>query len=239
MSDASNGRVVRLINFFAAHPTESFTLSQVVDHLSLSLGSAHRLLKTLTEARYLSRDPHGKTYSLGLALVAVGQAALERHPVVDLARAEMTTLTDELGLQCVATALVGDELISLAKTGDTPADQGIRHVGERRPFVPPLGLGHAAWASAAQIEAYLGKIAGPSARRDAEIRAHIGKALAVIRARGYALAANGAAMSSVWALIWEYATHFRSERYWTQMHRLLGALSDDELQLLAPASGGV
>ncbi|HET8881621.1 MAG TPA: hypothetical protein VFM56_05545, partial [Solimonas sp.] len=44
---------------------------------------------------------------------------------------------------------------------------------------------------------------------------------------------NGAAMKSVWQVIWEYAAHFRNERYWAQMHRLLGALSNDELQLLS------
>ncbi|NGY04015.1 IclR family transcriptional regulator [Solimonas terrae] len=234
MSDDSSQRIVRLINFFAAHPTESFTLSEVVDQLSLSLGSAHRVLKSLTDARYLARHPKHKTYSLGLALVAIGQAALERHPAVNLAREQMARLTDELELQCVATARVGDELMSLAKTGDTSADQGIRHVGERRPFVPPLGLGHAAWAPAEQIDTYLAKVAGRgSTRRDAEMRTHMRKALAVIRERGYALAANGPAMQSVWQLIWEHATHFRSERYWAQMQRLLGALSNDELQLLS------
>src|SRR3546814_17494401 len=75
------------------------------------------------------------------------------------ARAEMAKLTSDLDLQCVATAVVGDELMSLAKTGDTPADQGIRRVGERRPFVPPLGLGHVAWAKPELIESYFGRLA--------------------------------------------------------------------------------
>lgn len=238
MSDASSQRIVRLINFFAAHPSESFTLSELVDQLSLSAGSAHRMLKSLTDARYLARHPKHKTYSLGLALVAIGQAALERHPAVNFARAEMAKLTAELDLQCVATALVGDELMSLAKTGDTPADQGIRHVGERRPFVPPLGLGHVAWSTPERIDAYLAKIASRSARRDAEMRAHMRKSLSAIRSRGYALAANGPAMKSVWQVIWEYATHFENERYWAQMHRLLGALSNDELQLLSLDQAG-
>src|SRR3546814_4826507 len=78
MGEDSSRRIVRLINFFAAHPTESFTLSEVVDQLSISLGSAHRALRSLADARYLVRHPAHKTYSLGLALVAVGQAALER-----------------------------------------------------------------------------------------------------------------------------------------------------------------
>src|SRR3546814_11594689 len=80
MGEDSSRRIVRLINFFAAHPTESFTLSEVVDQLSISLGSAHRALRSLADARYLVRHPAHTTYSLALALVAVGQAALARHP---------------------------------------------------------------------------------------------------------------------------------------------------------------
>lgn len=230
MTEEPGNRTIDLINFFAAHPTESFTLSEVVDQLSLSLGSAHRALKSLTDARYLSRHPKHKTYSLGLALVAIGQAALERHPAVHLARAEMAQLTAELGLQCVATAVVDDELLSLAKTGNTPADQGIRRVGERRPFIPPLGLGHIAWSKPDLIAAYLAKGAGNG---DEALRAYLLQSLEVIRKRGYAMAANGPAMKSVWQVIWEHAANFRDESYWTQMRSLLGELSRDELQLLA------
>ena len=229
MKEEPGNRIVDLINFFAAHPTESFTLSEVVDHLSLSLGSAHRVLKTLTDARYLSRHPKHKTYSLGLALVAIGQAALERHPAVPLARAEMAQLTAELGLQCVATAVVDDELLSLAKTGNPPADQGIRRVGERRPFIPPLGLGHIAWSRPELIDAYLARGAGHG---DEQLRAFMLSALEVIRKRGYAMAANGPAVKSVWQVIWEHAANFRDESYWAQMRSLLGELSRDELQLL-------
>src|SRR3546814_16684098 len=89
MGEDSSRRIVRLINFFAAHPTESFTLSEVVDQLSISLGSAHRALSSLADARYLVRHPARKTYSLVLATVAVGQAALERHPAVPFVRAQL------------------------------------------------------------------------------------------------------------------------------------------------------
>ena len=229
MSEEPSNRTVDLINFFAAHPTESFTLSELVDQLSLSLGSAHRLLKSLTDARYLARHPKHKTYSLGLALVAIGQAALERHPAVDLARAEMALLTAELGLQCVATAVVDGELLSLAKTGSTPADQGIRRVGERRPFIPPLGLGHVAWSRPELIDRYLTKGAGTG---DEPMRAFMQQSLDVIRKRGYAMAANGPVMKSVWQVIWEHAANFRDESYWAQMRGLLAELSRDELQLL-------
>ncbi|WP_428310585.1 IclR family transcriptional regulator [Hydrocarboniphaga sp.] len=229
MSEETGNRIIDLINFFAAHPTEAFTLSDVVEHLPISLGSAHRALKALTDARYLSRHPRHKTYSLGLTLVAIGQAALERHPAVSLAREEMSRLTAELGLQCVATTRVDDELVSLVKTGVPPGDHGIRRAGERRPFIPPLGLGHVAWAGAETTAAYLARGA---ARPDHPTHGFLLKSLEVIRQRGYAMAANGPAVRSVWQAIWDQAARLRDERYWEQMRRLLAGLSRDELQLL-------
>src|SRR3546814_3534848 len=96
----------------------------------------------------------------------------------------MAKLTSDLELQCVATAVVGDELMSLAKTGDTPADQGIRRVGERRPFVPPLGLGHVAWAKPELIESYFGRLAtSDSSSRDRMLRAYLRQSLEAIRDR--------------------------------------------------------
>src|SRR3546814_2976804 len=64
------------------------------------------------------------------------------------------------------------------------------------------------------------------------LRAYLRQSLEAIRRRGYAMAADGPAMKSVWQAIWEHAANTQNEKYWAQMHRLLGALSTDEFQLL-------
>ena len=69
-SSGPNARVIDVMNFLAARPTESFTLTEIALHLGLSNGSAHRVLTTLAESQYLSRHPKTKTYSLGMALGA-------------------------------------------------------------------------------------------------------------------------------------------------------------------------
>jgi DNA-binding IclR family transcriptional regulator len=230
VADTSNSRVIDVINFLAAHPTESFTLSEISDRLSISHGSAHRVLTTLTEARYLSRHPRRKTYSLGLALVAIGQAALERHRVVDVARREMARLAYELGVQCIAYAIVDDEMLHLAKEGTSQTPDGLARVGERRPFMPPGALGHVAWASPDAVEAYLAKAPkGVSA----EMRAHLMTALDVIRRRGYAIAAIGPAWTALRQIIIDHADDYREEKYWSQMQALVGQLSKSEVQLLS------
>lgn len=230
-----NSRVIDVINFLAAHPTESFTLSELAEHLGLSNGSAHRVLTTLTEARYLSRHPKHKTYSLGVALVAIGQAALEKHRGIDIARREMARLTDELKAQCIATAIVDDELLFLAKEGVPQTHDGLSRVGERRPFVPPLGLGHVAWADKKAIAVYLARAQSTLSE---PMRDYLKTALGVIRQRGYAVAANGPALSALRRTATLPIHRQRDETYWAQVHNLIGALSEKEIQLVRVADAG-
>ena len=237
MTDISgtNNRVVDVLNFLAAHPTEAFTLSELAEHLELSNGSAHRVLTTLTEARYLSRHPKHKTYSLGVALVAIGQAALEKHRGIDIARREMARLTDELSVQCIATAIVDNEMLFLAKEGMPQTHDGLNRVGERRPFVPPLGLGHIAWADKKVIAEYLAR--AQSTLSDS-MRDYLKTALDVIRQRGYAIAANGSALRALRQTTTFATDRQRDDSYWSRMHELIGALSEKEIQIFDIAEAG-
>lgn len=234
-SSGTNNRVIEVINFLTAHPTESFTLSELAAHLGLSNGSAHRVLATLTEARYLSRHPKHKTYSLGVALVAVGQAALEKHRGIDVARREMARLTAELKGQCIATAIVDEELLFLAKEGTPQTHDGMNRVGERRPFLPPLGLGHVAWADKKSIASYLDKAASTLSE---QMRGYLKKALEVIRQRGYVVAANGNALRALRQTAMFPMDQPRDDVYWSRVKQLIAELSEQEIQLLDIADMG-
>lgn len=230
MSEPSgpNSRVIEVLNFLAAHPTESFTLSELAGHLGLSNGSAHRVLTTLTEARYLSRHPKHKTYALGMALVAIGQAALEQHRGIDIARREMARLADEFRAQCIATAQVEDDLLFLAKEGVPQTHDGLSRVGERRPFVPPLGLGHIAWASPDRLESYLAR--SPEGQRE-RMRGYLDRALPLIRRRGFVIAANGDAVRTLRQTSTLPLDQQRDAAYWARVHDLVDGLSAREIQL--------
>lgn len=231
MSEVSgpNHRVIDVINFLSAHPTESFTLSELAEHLGLSNGSAHRVLTTLTEARYLSRHPKHKTYSLGVALVAVGQAALEKHRGVDIARREMARLTSELKGQCIATAIVDDELLFLAKEGTPQTHDSFSRVGERRAFLPPLGVGHVAWADRVTLENYLAR--SQSTLTDA-MRDHLRMSLEVIRRRGYAIAANGDKLRALRKTATLPIDRQRNSAHLERVRQLVSELTEKEIQLL-------
>ena len=119
-----------VLNFLGAHPTESFTLAQIARHVGLSNGSAHRILTTMAESRFLSRNERHKTYSLGIALVALGRAALEKHRGIEIARQEIAQLALELNAQWSVTAIADGELLLVAKEGAPHSHDGV-HQGRR------------------------------------------------------------------------------------------------------------
>lgn len=186
-----NHRPINVVTFLAAHPTEAFTLAEIARHLGLSKGSAHRVMTALTQTGFVSRHPRHKTYSLGVVLVAIGQAALERHRGIESARREMVGLAAELNVSCGASAIVSNEYLLLAREGVPRTYDGLTLVGERRFIVPPIGVGYMAWRSQPEIEAYLDS--GASYLSETS-RRHLLAAFPEIRRRGYAMAANGAAV---------------------------------------------
>jgi DNA-binding IclR family transcriptional regulator len=224
----SNNRAVDVINYLAAHPVESFTLSELAKALELSHGSAHRVLTGLTEARWLSRHPKHKTYSLGLALVAIGQAALEKHRAVEIARREMARLTEEVRAQCLASAIVDDELLLLAREGTPHTHETLSYVGERHPFVPPVGMPHVAWGSPALIEAFLAK--APAGMTEAALL-HLRHAVVLVRRRGYAIASNGPALRQMRLAGAQASGRHRDEAARAREIAAIGQLSAPEIQL--------
>ena len=77
-------RSAAILNFLAANPSEGFTLSDLAERLGINVASMHALLGALTDAGYLARHPRLRTYTLGPSVVALGTAALETHPAIDL-----------------------------------------------------------------------------------------------------------------------------------------------------------
>jgi DNA-binding IclR family transcriptional regulator len=150
-------RALAILDFLALHPTETFTLSELAREFDIGSGSAHALLTAMTEAGYLTRHPTHKTYRLGPSTIAVGNAALESHPAIDIARDEMRRITDDLDLECLASAPLGDEVVVVARVGKPHPGRPLSRIGRRRPLVPPLGTMYLAWSGDAVIDAWLAR----------------------------------------------------------------------------------
>jgi DNA-binding IclR family transcriptional regulator len=223
------GRVIDVLNFLAAHPTEAFTLAEMAKHLQLSNGSAHRVLTTMTRSQFLSRNEKHKTYSLGAALVAIGQAAVEKHRGIEVARRELTRLSVELNVQCSANVVVDGDLLVLVREGMPQSHLGLTRVGERRPFAPPWGICHVAWDGEDAIQHYLAKASTHLSKAG---RTHLRGAFPLIRRRGYAMAARGPRTRDDHPTSVLPAGQVRDETYWSAVFKRLGQLSLKELQLV-------
>ena len=181
-------RCVAVLNHLASRPTRQFTLSELARDLGLNKATAHGMLNTLADAGYLIRDPEAKTYALGPALIALGNAALASTPAARLAEPHMAALSEEFDLECVASAAIADEIVILARAG-TPRPLGINvEPGQRLPLAPPLGTAFVAWSGDEAIDRWLSHV-GPQ-HGEADLRRYRA-ALATVRERGYSVALGG------------------------------------------------
>jgi DNA-binding IclR family transcriptional regulator len=179
-------RTVDVLNLLAAQRGRPLGVTEIARRLGIGKGSAHALLTTLGETGYVVRNPADKTYLLGSAVVALGQAAAAAElGALDFARPAMERLSDELGLQCLASAAIGTEIVILGKAG-APVPLGLSvEVGQRVPLVPPLGTVFVAWSAPAEIDAWLRRVGARAG--DAEL-ARYREAVATVRRRGYSVA---------------------------------------------------
>jgi DNA-binding IclR family transcriptional regulator len=178
----STDRVVTLLEFLAHEPDRSFSLSELGRRLSMSKATLHAMTAALTDAGWLLRHPGDKSFRLGPALVGIGQAAAARElEVVEYARDEMHRLADDIGVRCMASTVIGEEIVMLATAGRARPLGLHLQVGQRLPLVPPLGTVFLAWSSEADVDLWLQRV-----RAGDEIDA-FRAAVAAVRRRGYSL----------------------------------------------------
>ncbi len=173
-------RAVSILTLLSAAPERGFTLAEIVRQTELSKATCHSLLASLVDARYLLRHPAGPSYRLGPGLIALGEAARSGYPELPYAQDLMRELGTELGLECLASAVVGSEIVILAKSGATAPLGVSAAIGQRVPLVPPLATVFFAWSSEAAV-------AGAFGTWVSDLTDNYRRALAAVRERGYAI----------------------------------------------------
>jgi DNA-binding IclR family transcriptional regulator len=153
-SSAPTARVLRVLEALRVHPHEGLRYADVAHTADVSQATCHAILATLTDAGYVVRDPTSKAYSLGPALLGLGDAAARSFPAVQSARAELDALALETGRRCHAAKVVDDAITVVAVAGAAAVDDPIRP-GTRVPFVPPFGAIHLAWSSPHDVEQWI------------------------------------------------------------------------------------
>src|ERR1700758_3971041 len=103
----------------------------------------------------------------------------------------MENLADKLQSEVTVITRVGDELAVIATVGRAKTAVVPTRVGQRVPFMPPLGGVHAAWADEEEQSVWLGRLP-EGLDRDA-----YGKVLRLIRERGYSFGLGHAANAAL------------------------------------------
>jgi DNA-binding IclR family transcriptional regulator len=177
-------RVIQILNVMAHDPHEPLSLSEIARRLRLSTSTCQLILTSLADAGFVVRSSRDKSYTLGPALIHLGDAARSLTPVLRVVEQELGRLHEEVGFGCCA-AVVRDEMLAVvARVGGADSFPVPAMAEGTWPFAAPIGATSVAWCSTEEIEAWLAR----SPRRDdAEYRKRLPVLLASIRDRGYAV----------------------------------------------------
>jgi DNA-binding IclR family transcriptional regulator len=230
----SAARAARVLSFLASHPGEQYTLSELAREADVNVASMHSVLTVLSDEGFVVREPRRKTYRLGLATIGVGLAALDQHPAVARGRQVASELAETMGRECLFSVLTGTDVLIVAEAGSEERLYMRPRVGQRVPFMPPLGILAAGLLDDPAREAWLDRM-GPAAG-EAEKDAYREAALAA-RARGYAVDLETPTRQQIGLLMPQLAQDPRSPRLHAHLAELVNRLGHEEHQLGDPKAG--
>jgi DNA-binding IclR family transcriptional regulator len=179
-SSAPTERVLDVVELLSHPGKGDIRFSDVVRELDLSQGTAHAILKTLSDRGWVTRDPATKAFTLGPALTLVASSLDTGRPLANIARAAVRRLADTTDMPASVLERVGDDLMITAF--EHPADLSPAvQPNERIPYTPPFGIAFAAWDTANEQEAWMAR----GAAGDAGLRQRLRTVLTHTRERGY------------------------------------------------------
>jgi DNA-binding IclR family transcriptional regulator len=211
----SASRTMDILDLFTAFPTRAFTMSEIMRTANINVASCHAVLSALSGRGYLVR--RGKSYLLGNALIAVGQAASLAQPLTARAQAAAYQLNEELGVAVVLSTLAGGEILALTALTSREGLATSLHTGQRMPLFPPAGAHFIAWARDAAIDAWIDQAGTDDQDEIAEWR----QALALIRARGYQVTLRASPTRAFAELMAQMAAGSPPLEYRTEARRLI------------------
>jgi DNA-binding IclR family transcriptional regulator len=174
-------RVAAILNFFADHPGQAFTLTDLVRALKLSRATCHALLMGLVEVGYLYRASD-KNYVLGPALMNIARVAAEHASPAQAVLPEIRALADEFDASCSAFYRDRDDVVVLERASAGANVGWSAPPGARLKLRPPFGAIFYAWRPRAEAEAWLDASVPPPTP---EQRADMLGGMQFARARGY------------------------------------------------------
>lgn len=174
-------RVVAVLNLFADHPDQVFTLTDIVRTLKLSRATCHGLLVSLVEAGYLYRTTD-KSYVLGAALLHVGEMAKEHFSPLKVAQPEMRALADEFDAVCNAAFREGVEVVVRERATSRSHLGYTTPRGARFPLLPQFAAPFFVRSSRAEVKAWAKDVEKRCSQTQLE---QLNAGIEFVRARGF------------------------------------------------------
>ena len=170
----------------------------------------------------------GTKYTLGAALIPLGEAALSGLRVVDEVQPELDRLAIEIGMEALASTVANNELVVIAHARGTGVLSNTVRVGQTIPFVPPFGFAHLIGAEDDEIERWLER--APRILSASE-RADYRRALALAVTHGYIVVLDADSQRRFEELNRTLAERPTSRDARRQRHDLIAALTPENLVL--------
>jgi flavin reductase (DIM6/NTAB) family NADH-FMN oxidoreductase RutF/DNA-binding IclR family transcriptional regulator len=142
----------------------------------------------------------------------------------DLARPYMERLAEELEVECVAAAVVGSDMVLLARAGKLESSGLPTAVGQRIPFEPPVGSAFVAWAPPSAQQAWFDRL-NPNASE--EYREIVRRTVAEVRAAGYAVGREHRWHSEAAQVLSQDEPSLHQDETTEKLHELIGMLPPD------------
>jgi flavin reductase (DIM6/NTAB) family NADH-FMN oxidoreductase RutF/DNA-binding IclR family transcriptional regulator len=165
---------------------------------------------------------YGRFSSLSLAAWESDLAVQMRS--ADLARPHMEALADELDVECVASAIVGEDMVLVARAGTLRNQRLPTAVGQRIPFEPPLGTAFVAWAPAAARETWLRRLGTEATPETREI---LERTLSEVHDAGYTIGRGARWHTEAAQVLTQDELDQHRDETAAQMHQLIQLLPPD------------
>jgi flavin reductase (DIM6/NTAB) family NADH-FMN oxidoreductase RutF/DNA-binding IclR family transcriptional regulator len=172
---------------------------------------------------------YGRFSSLSLAAWEADLGVQMRS--ADLARPHMEALAEELDVESVASAIVGEDMVLVARAGTLRSQRLPTAVGQRIPFEPPLGTAFVAWAAATAREAWFRRL-GTDATD--ETRQILERTLSEVRDAGYAIGRGARWHTQAAEVLTQDDMDAHRDETAAEMHRLIQTLPPDYESPMVP-----
>ncbi len=184
----SLSRALKLLNALSYHP-QGLSLSELAREVGLPNSTAHRLLTTLQNERYVRFDNERSVWMIGVQAFQVGSAFIRSRDLIQIARPIMRRLMTITGETVNLGILDRCEVIYLAQVETKKMMRAIAGVGGRA-YIHASGIGKALLAFSpepVQEKIFSCWDPRPLTARTITSESELRKELARIRSRGFAI----------------------------------------------------